>query len=152
VTQHNDIERSASTVSGFATGLSAPRRINVGAKNSGGIKTVGVVDRSSAAHNSQINSSVNNVSFTPFGVTMTGISQQILPGNRRRVYLMLQNNSASPVHVGFGSAVNGNLSNAYTISAGGFYELDVTVPYNTVYVTGGAGLILYVCEGTVSDV
>lgn len=62
-------------------------------------------------------------------------SNEILPANPRRAYLIIQNRSAASVYVNFGQSA----SAAYLeIIAGGSYE-PLVAPVNSVHVVGAAG-------------
>ena len=69
--------------------------------------------------------------FTPKIEIVKTISTQVLSANDKRNYLMLQNNSDTDVHVGYGVDAT---ADSYTIAAGGFVEHNIIVPMNAIHL------------------
>ena len=63
---------------------------------------------------------VNNNIFVNSGSSVDTTSQQLLPANGGRNYLLIQNKSAVDVYVSFGGKAD--VYNGIIIAAGGFYE------------------------------
>ncbi len=57
---------------------------------------------------------------TIFPFITAAVSQQIIPMNPLRVYLVIQNTSAADIFINFGQSAT--LTNALRLPAGGFYE------------------------------
>lgn len=89
----------------------------------------------------------NHNSYVQFTAAINTTSELILPENRYRIYLMLQNSSASDIFISFSNARN---NGGFKISPGGFYELDGRVGYNSIYgYSDGTNQQLTVIEGSV---
>jgi hypothetical protein len=130
----NDINQVNEAGAGFATAAMNPEIVNLRAKKPDNLGMTGI----------------NRTRFTPFNILAGLVNKQALPDNRWRNYLMFQNNSANGIYVGFGINVGVNGEGGFLISAGGFYELDNTVPFNSIFVLAlAANSQLVVVEGTI---
>jgi hypothetical protein len=81
----------------------------------------------------------NKTRFTPFGFVAELNSRQVLPDNKWRNYLMFQNQSGADIFVGFGVNISANGVGGFLINPGGFYELDRSVPFSAIFISGTAG-------------
>lgn len=76
------------------------------------------------------------------GFVVSNTSQQLLPKNRQRAYLMIQNRSAAAIYVAFNSSIDVNNFNAIEIASGGFYEIAPSsnhVISSDVFIKGAVG-------------
>lgn len=63
-----------------------------------------------------------DINANTVGVTLNGTSQKILPRNKNRTYLLIQNRSASTIFLSFGTGIDDQNFNCLEIVAGGNYE------------------------------
>lgn len=63
-----------------------------------------------------------DINANTVGVTLNGTSQKILPRNKNRTYLMIQNRSAASIFLSFGTSIDDQNFNCHEIAAGGNYE------------------------------
>jgi hypothetical protein len=74
-------------------------------------------------------------SFTNSQITVTNVSQVFSAANPARKYLLIQNNdTAGIIYVAFGAVATS--LNGVKILPGGYYELNTTVPNNSVNIIG----------------
>lgn len=72
------------------------------------------------------------ISFVQFAFSVSANTiEQIAPQKLDRVYLLIQNNSGTPIYLGIGTEIDS--SNGVLIPAGGFYE-PYTAPNNSIFV------------------
>lgn len=122
----NDIQQSNEAGSGYASGATGPLVRNLGM------------------------SGPNTTRFSAFNIVAKKTNRSALPDNRWRNYLMFQNNSTATIFIGFGVNVGSNGENGFAIAAGGFYEIDRSVPFNAIFVLGTANSQqLLIIEGIV---
>ncbi len=116
----NDISQSNESGPGFASAATSPRIV----------KTF--------PHRPNLGmTGPNNIRYTPLAFAASLTNRQLaLPGNRWRAYLMIQNNSAGTIFVGFGVQVTVDDINGFLIGSGGFYEMDTRPPFNNIYIKG----------------
>ncbi len=93
----------------------------------------------------------NRSRFNQFTVSIgNGETQALLPDNRWRNYLRIENQSASDIRLGFSvrpSTITGSI-----ITAGGFIEFDHprNVPFNSIYLLGtAASQTVNIIEGVI---
>ena len=78
---------------------------------------------------------LNNTVFVNSGHSIQTESQQVLPANGGRNYLLIQNNSGADIRASFGNKAD--LFNGVLISSGGYYEPFV-VPSSSINLLGTA--------------
>lgn len=78
---------------------------------------------------------LNNVVFVNMGFSVGVVSQEVLPANGGRVYLLIQNNSAGNIELSFGNKANG--FDSIVIASGGNYEPWV-IPFSSVNILAAA--------------
>jgi hypothetical protein len=135
MSQGNDISQVNESGSGFASGATNPEIYGTREP----VSNLGMTGP-------------NKTRFNPFGTIATTQSKLVLPGNKWRNYLMVQNNSANEIYIGFGQQVAADFSNGFFISGnGGFYEMDNRVPFNSIYILGvvAAGQQVLIVEGVI---
>lgn len=131
----NDINQSNEAGSGYASAASNPQMFKFG--------------KSRKPPNLGMEGP-NKTRFTPFNIIANKVSQNALPDNRWRNYLMFQNNSAADIFIGFGIHVGESGENGFTVGGGGFYEVDIRVPFNAIYIASVAdGSKLLIIEGAI---
>jgi hypothetical protein len=95
---------------------------------------------------------VNNYKYSPYPFLAQLVATKIITANQRRVYLLIQNKSASSIFVNYGTVPTA--FNAFEIVAGGSQEFiggqhGPFCPADDVYVLGGgADLECMASEGS----
>lgn len=125
----NDIERVNKNSSGFAIGATPVQEIDLQRKK-------------------QSLDGPNKVRYTTLLASAPIVSRQALPANKWRKYLMIQNKSSDDVFIGFGGPVDSTNNNGFTITAGGFYEMNTFPPFNSIFAKGkSTGQLVLFIEG-----
>lgn len=75
--------------------------------------------------------------FNNFLFQATPISQLVVPYNRTRTYLMLQNNGAAAVRVAFGRAAD--LTSGFVMAAGGGFYEPILGTVSSIHAIAAAG-------------
>lgn len=75
------------------------------------------------------------VVYSDASITSSGVSQQLIPANSNRKYLLVGAPSGADIWVNFSGGTAGvGLTGSFKIGAGGFYESNLYVPSNIVTV------------------
>ena len=120
-TPGNDISQINESGPGWATAATSPALLRTGGPRRANLGMTGP----------------NQTRYTPLAFAASLTNKQLaLPGNKWRTYLMIQNNSAGTIFVGFGVQVTLANINGFAIAAGGFYEMDTRPPFNNIYIKG----------------
>ncbi len=89
---------------------------------------------------------VRQARFVNLAATVGLTAAQLLPSNRRRSYLLVQNTSANTIFVTFDRPAS--LTTGVEINPGGFYE-PLTAPVSSVWaIASVADLLVVIVEGT----